>query len=66
MKSVLVRLREYQKEMSAAETGVVRYLMDTPEQAVKLSVHALAEKGFSSSSPLSGYAMSLASPGTGK
>ncbi|HBE85868.1 MAG TPA: MurR/RpiR family transcriptional regulator, partial [Lachnoclostridium sp.] len=50
MKSVLVRLREYQKEMSVAETGVVRYLLDTPEQAVKLSVHALAEKGFSSSS----------------
>jgi len=29
--------------MSAAETGVVRYLLDTPEQGVKLSVHALAE-----------------------
>ncbi|MDR1550477.1 MAG: hypothetical protein LBT06_18080 [Hungatella sp.] len=43
-------MREYQKERSAAETGVVRYLLDTPEQAVKLSVHALAEKGFSSSS----------------
>lgn len=48
MKSVLVRLKEYQKQMGAAEAGVVRYLLEEPEKAAELSVHALAKECFSS------------------
>lgn len=50
MKSVLVRLREYQKQMGAAETGVVRFLLEEPETAAGLSVHALAGECFTSPS----------------
>ncbi len=49
MKSVLVRLKEYQMQMTPAESEVVQYLLHNPEEAIELSVHELAEKSFSSS-----------------
>lgn len=52
MKSVLVRLREYQKQMGSAEAGVVGFLLEEPEKAVELSVHALAKECFSSPSTI--------------
>lgn len=52
MKSVLVRLREYQTQMTAAESEVVQYLLRCPEEAMELSVHELAERSFSSSATI--------------
>lgn len=52
MKNVLTRLQEYEKHASAAEKGVVTYLLKEPEIAGGLSIHKLAEKTFSSSSTI--------------
>ena len=48
MKSVLIRLREASSTFSAAEKTIASYILQYPEEAMHLSVHALAEKGFSS------------------
>lgn len=52
MKSVLVRLSEYQVQMTSAESEVVRYILHSPERAVECSVHKLAEQTFSSSATI--------------
>lgn len=52
MKSVLVRLKEYQMQMTPAESEVVRYLLQRPEEAMELTVHELAERSFSSSATI--------------
>lgn len=52
MKSVLVRLKEYQMQMTPAESEAVRYLLHNPEAAMELSVHELAERSFSSSATI--------------
>ena len=52
MKSVLVRLNEYQVQMTPAESEVVQYILHNPEKAVDLSVHELAERAFSSSATI--------------
>ena len=52
MKNVLTRLQEYEKHASAAEKGVVTYLLKEPEIAGGMSIHKLAEKTFSSSSTI--------------
>ena len=52
MKSVLVRLNEYQVQMTPAESEVVQYILRNPEKAVDLSVHELAERAFSSSATI--------------
>lgn len=52
MKSVLVRLKEYQIQMTPAESEVVQYLLRNPEEAMELSVHELAERSFSSSATI--------------
>lgn len=52
MKSVLVRLKEYQIQMTPAESEVVQYLLHNPEEAMELSVHELAERSFSSSATI--------------
>ena len=48
MKSVLIRLREASSTFSAAEKTIASYILQYPEEAMHLSVHALAEKVFSS------------------
>lgn len=52
MKSVLVRIQEYADHGSGAEKGVIKFLLEDPESAVKCSVHQLAEKTFSSLSTI--------------
>ena len=43
MKSVLVRLNEYQLQMTPAESEVVQYILHHPEKAV-LEAEAVTEK----------------------
>lgn len=50
MKSALLLLRESQSSMSATERAVSDYVLDHQEEAVKLSIHLLAEKTFASPS----------------
>lgn len=50
MKSVIVRLQEYEFQASSAERAVIRYLLENPEEAAGCSIHHLAEKTFSSAS----------------
>lgn len=52
MKNVSTRLQEYEKHASAAERGVVNYLLKQPENAGGISVHKLAEITFSSPSTI--------------
>ena len=42
MKNVLVRLKEYSSQANGAEKFLIRFILEYPEDAVKLSVHALA------------------------
>ena len=52
MKSVLVRLNEYQLQMTPAESKVVQLILTDPARAVELSVHQLAAQAFSSSATI--------------
>lgn len=52
MKSVLVRLNEYQLQMTSAESKVVQLILTDPKRAVELSVHQLAAQAFSSSATI--------------
>lgn len=52
MKSVLVRLKEYQEQMTPAESEIVQYILHHPEEAMELSVHELAKRSFSSSATI--------------
>lgn len=52
MKSVLVRLNEYQLQMTPAESKVVQLILTDPGRAVELSVHQLAAQAFSSSATI--------------
>lgn len=48
MRSVLIRLNEYQDQMTSAESGAVRYILEYPDAVVDMSAQELAEKAFSS------------------
>lgn len=52
MKSALLRLRESQDAMSVTERAVSDYVINHPEEAVKLSIHQLAERTFASPSTI--------------
>lgn len=52
MKSALLRLREARDHVSATERSVVQHLLEHPEDAMNLSIHALSEKTFSSPSTI--------------
>lgn len=52
MKSVIVRLREYEDQASQAEKAVVRYIQEHPNEAAGMSVHQMAEKTYSSASTI--------------
>lgn len=52
MKSVLVRLNEYQLQMTPAESKVVQLILTDPKRAMELSVHQLAAQAFSSSATI--------------
>ena len=52
MKNVLVRLQEYRVQANGAEKDLVRYLLERPEEASKLSIHVLAERTYTSAATI--------------
>lgn len=48
----MVRLQEYKNQASNAESGIVAYLIKSPEQAVNCSIYTLAQRTFSSSATI--------------
>lgn len=48
MKSVLVRLREYEADATATEKVILRYILEHPEDVQNMTVYELAGKTFSS------------------
>ncbi len=52
MKNALLRLREASNHISEAERSVANHLLAHPEDAMNLSIHALADKTFSSPSTI--------------
>lgn len=52
MKSVIVRLREYYSQSSTTEKGIIKFIIDYPEEASQLTIYEMAEKTFSSPSSI--------------
>lgn len=52
MKSVIVKFREYMKEASSTEKGVIRYLLEHPEQVAEMNIRELANVSYASSSTI--------------
>lgn len=52
MKNVLVRLQEYSGNASAAEKGIIAYLLEKPEEVSQYSIHKLAKLTYSSPSTI--------------
>lgn len=52
MKSVLIRLEEYEGHASNAEKELIKLIKREPETVVKLSIHELAKRGKTSSSTI--------------
>lgn len=52
MKSVLVRLKEYQQNASQTEEPILRFILAHPEQTADMSIHELASKTFVSASSI--------------
>ncbi len=50
MKNVFVRLEEYRPIASGAERGILKFLLEHPEDAVDLRIKQLAERSFTSAS----------------
>lgn len=50
MKSVLVRLKEYGEHAGQVERSIIHYISENPQQVSAMSIHALAEKTFVSTS----------------
>jgi len=50
MKSVIVRLQEYNSNASNAERGVIQYLLEHPEEVAGISIHQLSQRSFCSAS----------------
>ena len=53
MKSVIVKLREYMREASGTEKGIIAYLLEHPEQVVEMNIRDLAKKCYASTSTIS-------------
>lgn len=52
MKSVLIRLQEYENRASSAEKNVIEMVLKDPEAVVKFSIHQLAQEAFTSPSTI--------------
>ncbi|MEM1484488.1 MurR/RpiR family transcriptional regulator [Oscillospiraceae bacterium PP1C4] len=52
MKSVFVRLKEYQNQSSQVEESVLNFIIKNPEQVSAMSIHELASKTFASASSI--------------
>ncbi len=52
MKSVIVKFREYQSQASSTEKGIIKYLLEHPEEAVQMSIRQLSKEVFASPSTI--------------
>jgi len=52
MKSVIVRLQEYNSHASNAERGIIQYLLTHPEEVASISIHQLSKRSFCSASTI--------------
>ncbi len=52
MKTVTVRLREYQSHASTTERAIIQFILEHPRQTAELSIHQLAEQTFSSAASI--------------
>lgn len=52
MKSALLRLREYQDQLSPTEKAVALKILENPEMVMELGIHQLAETTFTSASTI--------------
>lgn len=52
MKSVLVRLQEYENQASGAEKSIVKILIENPEAVSNYSIHTLADEAYASPSTI--------------
>lgn len=52
MKTVTVRLREYQSHASTTEKAIIQFILEHPRQTAELSIHQLAEHTFSSAASI--------------
>ena len=52
MKSVLIRLQEYENQASPAEKEFIKTILSEPDMAVKCTIHQLAQKAFTSPSTI--------------
>ena len=52
MKSVIVRLQEYNSHASNAERGIIQYLLTYPEEVASISIHQLSKRSFCSASTI--------------
>ncbi|MGL4738229.1 MAG: MurR/RpiR family transcriptional regulator [Cellulosilyticaceae bacterium] len=50
MRPVMVRLREYERMASVSEKEIVQYMLQRPDEVIKMSVHDLARETFTSAS----------------
>ncbi|MCI8942423.1 MAG: MurR/RpiR family transcriptional regulator [Oscillospiraceae bacterium] len=50
MNSVIVRFKEHMASASNTERGIIRYVLENPEEAVQMSIHELARRSFVSAS----------------
>lgn len=52
MKNVLLRLREYQEEMTASEKAIADYIIKNPSEVIAMNVRQLANKTYTSPSTI--------------
>lgn len=52
MKSVLVALKEYNKQASVTEKGIIKFILNHPEKAIELSIYELAQETYASPSTI--------------
>ncbi len=52
MKSVIVRAKEYVRQASSTEKSVLQFILDAPQEASRLSIHALSREVFASPSTI--------------
>lgn len=52
MKNVLVRLKEYSAQANGAEKFLVKFILEHPEKAAKLSVHSMAAQTYTSAATI--------------
>lgn len=52
LKSVLIKLREYSSQASVSEKQIIKYILESPQEVIYLSIYKLADVTFSSASSI--------------